>query len=770
VSSIHHGHLARALLAVFICLAILYSVLNPVFEAPDEVFHYPYIKHLADGNGLPVQRPEQHDLWEQEGSQPPLYYALAALLTFWIDTDDMAAVRTLNPHARIGIPMAGDNKNMIVHTEAERWPWRGTTLALRLIRFSSVLLGACTLWCTYLLGRSLFREWPMVALGAMTINALNPMFLFISGSVNNDNLVILLASLSLLLMVRMVQGEERPWSPWALGGLIGLACLSKLSGLVLIPMSALALAIAHARKAGGRLRGWALLRHAGVSVARDGLKVLAPALLIAGWWYARNLRLYGDPTGLRTMLDVFGRRTNAPSLEALLGEFEGFRISFWGLFGVVNVLLRPLWIYRLLDGVTVVGLFGAARWLWRAARSGMALDWAGLGLAAAWVLAVLAALARWTAMTKASQGRLIFPAIGPICLLLSLGLLSWLHERYWPYALGALTLGMGLLATTSPLAAIRDAYRRPEIITVADVPASAAPFLATYGGAMRLLAHEVDPAPVQPGGSVSVTLYWQSLAVMDEDLSIYIHLFGRDGRKLGQRDTYPGGGMYPTSQWQPGDVIRDTYGVPVKEAPDGPVAAEVEVGLYRRTSMAPLAVTDPQGAPVGRPVIGRVKIAAPTRPCEPPTRLDVHLGGLVTLVGHDLVPQELAPGQELPITLCWRVTAPLGRDYHVFVHLLAEDGTLAGQGDGPPLGNAYPTSFWAPGETLRDTHVLRVSEGAVPGRARLYVGLYDLATGERLAARGPGGVAEGNRVLLGEVSIGAASSARGLPRVAVVTP
>ena len=73
---------------LFTVLAGAYSIITPMFEAPDELHHYFYVKHLADGNTLPIQDPAVESLWAQEGSQPPLYYALAALATSWIDTSD----------------------------------------------------------------------------------------------------------------------------------------------------------------------------------------------------------------------------------------------------------------------------------------------------------------------------------------------------------------------------------------------------------------------------------------------------------------------------------------------------------------------------------------------------------------------------------------------------------------------------------------------------------------------------------------------------------
>jgi hypothetical protein len=46
-----------ALLSVFVALATLYSVVVPPFEASDELWHYPMVKHIADNWALPVQDP-----------------------------------------------------------------------------------------------------------------------------------------------------------------------------------------------------------------------------------------------------------------------------------------------------------------------------------------------------------------------------------------------------------------------------------------------------------------------------------------------------------------------------------------------------------------------------------------------------------------------------------------------------------------------------------------------------------------------------------------
>ena len=56
------------LLALYALVGSVYSVVTPVMEASDELWHYPVVYHLAQGNGLPVQDPTAAQLWRQEGS------------------------------------------------------------------------------------------------------------------------------------------------------------------------------------------------------------------------------------------------------------------------------------------------------------------------------------------------------------------------------------------------------------------------------------------------------------------------------------------------------------------------------------------------------------------------------------------------------------------------------------------------------------------------------------------------------------------------------
>ena len=341
--------------ATFFILALIYSIVTPIFESPDELWHYPLVWHLAHTAQLPVQDPANPQLWQQEGSQPPLYYALAALLTAPIPTADLPALIYPNPHADIGRVSADGNANIVVHTPREAFPWQGAVLAIHLARLFSVVLATGTVLTVYALSRALWPHNLPFALIAMAFVAFNPMFIFIAGSVNNDNLITLLAGLILWRLIVLVSGQvaPRPEQFVALGLLIGAALLAKVSGLGLLGLTGLMLL-----GWGVRQKSWRIA--VGYNALVGGL-----ALGVAGWWYWRNWQLYGDPTGTQIMVQMMGARPVDPSWRQLLSEVPGLLRSFWGLFGYFSVPL-PVAVYGLLNGLLCWP--GAAGWLLIAGR------------------------------------------------------------------------------------------------------------------------------------------------------------------------------------------------------------------------------------------------------------------------------------------------------------------------------------------------------------------------------------------------------------------
>ena len=139
---------ARWIFVLFGGLGLAYSLVVPAFETPDEPFHYAFARHVAQGQGLPVQEPTAPGPWAQEGSQAPLYYLIAGAATAAIDQSDFAALAVENPRANIGDPLTPGNKNFML-TSGQWRPLTGSNLALHVGRWISLLLGAATLWGIY---------------------------------------------------------------------------------------------------------------------------------------------------------------------------------------------------------------------------------------------------------------------------------------------------------------------------------------------------------------------------------------------------------------------------------------------------------------------------------------------------------------------------------------------------------------------------------------------------------------------------------------------
>jgi mannosyltransferase len=134
--------------------------------------------------------------------------------------------------------------------------------------------------------------------------------------------------------------------------------------------------------------------------------------------------------------------------------------------------------------------------------------------------------------------------------------------------------------------------------------------------------------------------------------------------------------------------------------------------------------------------------------------LHVNLGEQVRLLGYALSTEQVTRGEPLLLTLYWQALAPMTERYTVFTHLLDANNHVQAQMDGEPQGGALPTDRWVVGQIVQDNYALAVAPDAAPGPYVLEVGMYLLATLDRLPARDPEtGAVLGDRVLLGTIEV-----------------
>ncbi len=138
---------------------------------------------------------------------------------------------------------------------------------------------------------------------------------------------------------------------------------------------------------------------------------------------------------------------------------------------------------------------------------------------------------------------------------------------------------------------------------------------------------------------------------------------------------------------------------------------------------------------------------------EPPLQnaLEADFGGLVHLLGYSLEKDKVKAGDPLPLVLYWQAQAEMQTSYTVFIHLIDEEGQMVGQGDRLPAGGTYLTTEWPVGARVVDRQKVEVKAEAPAGRYYLKIGLYDWATGERLAVLDENGQPQDTQVILGPV-------------------
>lgn len=763
------------ILIAYLALAVSYSLASPIYEPTDELGHFRYVRHLIVYRSLPVQplddprAPTHH---------PPLYYSLGALVSGWVPVVQEVYYQPLkNPFwAYRYWEVSDDNKNQYIHGDDERFPFHGVTLAVYVVRWMTVLIGAGIVWLTYRIGRKVFTDQPALAVSGAALIAFNPQFIYLSGSINNDIVAGLCGAAVLLVCVRLVREGPSVRTDVTMGILYGVALLAKFHLLVLLALIELAYVLAVWQKRDGSTARLSASTELGEvspkseigkvwrALLRGNLIVLGLAALISGWWFWRNWVLYGEPTGFQRVTELWGVRNPLESWGMLIQELPYAWSSLWGRFGYGQVPL-PGGVYQVLAWLAVAGLVGLLLMIGRLLRqriqsgvrdSQSAIRNSQLLLLLVDVLLFIAVLFGYILVSPAgAMGRFLFPALSAFALLLVLGLSQFVPPRLtWAVSL-VVTLGMAVLAVYALVGILAPAFARPRPLTKSEITSVPNPTDVEFGpstgsgrsGIARLLGYQVTPTTVEPGGVVEVTLYWQTLARTDQNYVVFVHLLSEVGTMAAQRDTYPGLGRYPTTAWEPGVAFADTYRVHVAETAYTPDSGYVQVGMYLPDG--PRLTT-----PDGRDALRLATVQIVPQPGEVPNPLNVNFGDRFALVGYTLDRRVARPGETIRLTLYWQASVPIEMDYKCFVNILGVENQVWARSDGQLADGTALTSHWEPGRIVEDVRDLTVGLTTPPNFYDIEVGLYAPGIGgDRLPVIAEDRNWLGNRVLLNKIRV-----------------
>ncbi|WP_420629837.1 6-pyruvoyl-tetrahydropterin synthase-related protein [Candidatus Leptofilum sp.] len=280
----------------------------------------------------------------------------------------------------------------------------------------------------------------------------------------------------------------------------------------------------------------------------------------------------------------------------------------------------------------------------------------------------------------------------------------------------------------------------PLVVHVADgrLPHIPAPPAGNFNDEIQLIG-------VETALPNELTLYWQALQLPTAAYEVVLTLL--DGRGVPQQTVVnPNPGFTVFSNLSAGQLLRDTYTLPLPD--DAPAAYTVQLALRQPDTEFPLPIRDANGNVTLN--IARLK-TPPEDTAVPPqaTPIGTQFGEGIVL-SHASLPQTVSLGEPLELTLFWQAVGSIPEDYTVFVHLLTLEGNFVAGQDGQLLGGLYPTSFWDAGEMVVDGRSWITN--APPGEYQLQVGLYLLATGQRLPTSGSHSQL-GDRVIVGTVQL-----------------
>jgi Dolichyl-phosphate-mannose-protein mannosyltransferase len=689
-----------ALVCVFVVLCLAYNAALPLFEAPDEGAHYIYVDYIAQNHALP----SMVDLPSHEVSQPPLYYLLAAPLISWIDRSDFAVMYRPNPGLANGI--VND------HLPQElAFPPTGVTLAIRILRLFSTLLGAVTILLVYLTVKTIFRR-DDVALVALAVTAFNPKFLHMSSQFNNDIAVACAGALCLWVAARLMLQAKAPSTRQllVLGATAGIATATKYSGMALVVSAAFAVTWCVLKL--DRRRWRSLL----ATFAPWGALCTAGFGLTSGWLFLYNTLRYGSPLAATQFehAHALGIRPVPLSAMEILDRVPKLFTSYWGEFGHgVQFPFTVDTVMWLVVAIIFIGVIVAA------VRRQLPRE---LLLLVVTFLVTEAAFILWMRnQTGTENSRLISPAFAAISAYAAAGLLAWFPLRFRRSGAVGITVmsvcggAVGLFLSLVP------GYAMPAYLSSAQAAILPTQGAVKFDNGIELVSASIDRNRLQSGQELGVSVYWSATQPITDVYRVAVELRDDHDQVMGRMSTLPLAGRYATTQMLPGKVFRDDYRVRVEPANQAQIQRSmlrVYIGLYQHRS--PFNVSHVLGSGAASAQIGLVKLqgAQPTyiAPTQP---FSSTFGSLIGLEGYAVTTDTL--------TLYWRDLKTPPQDYTVFVHVLDASRQQIAQADAPV---GYPLPYWDPGEQVID--VRRIA--GIYKAASIQIGLYDPNTSQRLPA------------------------------------
>jgi 4-amino-4-deoxy-L-arabinose transferase-like glycosyltransferase len=469
------GRGRRLALWLYVLVALngtAWALITPAFQGPDEVDHFAYAQALVERGQRPTPYPGSSRLrWSIAENDALLGSAMITdhqagdTRVPWLAADvhryrQLARSQGADRADGGGFDAMSGYGPLYYLAVAPGYAIAGSSVftQLTMMRLLSVLIGALSAVFAYLIVRELAPRKAWMAVLAGLLVGFQPMYAFLSGTVNNDIGVDAGTAAVAYLLVRMLRRGIAWRTTLPLGVLLGVLPFVKDSAYELYPLTLLAVAAALWTHRAGRKLSWrtvgetarsagwglaALAVPAAVAYKLSGLvtNAVTPPAPTHGAVNAAatasgtlGLALHNPLSYLTYLWEVFLPRLPGMHPHYLPGVHPASVIFLhrgWAAFGWYDVSFPP-WVYDVLLGVMLAFAVLGVLALWRERRLARP-RWAEIALLVLFPVVVVAAFEAVFFTTSVQAvipefGRYAFPALAPLAALV-VGALYGLGRR-----------------------------------------------------------------------------------------------------------------------------------------------------------------------------------------------------------------------------------------------------------------------------------------------------------------------------------------------------
>jgi hypothetical protein len=170
----------------------------------------------------------------------------------------------------------------------------------------------------------------------------------------------------------------------------------------------------------------------------------------------------------------------------------------------------------------------------------------------------------------------------------------------------------------------------------------------------------------------------------------------------------------------------------------------------------PLAACTNKPRPLTSEQKAEVQRSVSDKPGNPAHPLNIKFDDAVTLVGYDLSPERIIPGQAFEVVWYFKVDKPVEKGFQLFTHVCDGQGADRMNADGSgKLRGFYPPSRWEAGTYVRDAQEITLPEDWSSEEVMIYLGFWK--DDRRLKVTGSSDGRDRARALVASVQTGAPS-------------